>query len=67
MDINVDALYEVKPAYEMHRPFSLNLTVSLSEGKLRTLFGTIWGDIGDEKLNEWLEAEGYELKKKEIV
>lgn len=59
MTINVCALFEVRPMYEMRKPSSLDLTVSMDEYRLEKLFYQIWEDVGDDGLNKWLTREGY--------
>ncbi len=64
MIINVDEINSITPHLESRAPSSQDISVDMSEDKLRALFYKIWEWVEDDTLNTWLEGEGFELKKK---
>ncbi len=61
MDITCRSIDDISPnGNEIHCKIFLN------EDQTETLFYKIWEDYGDEYMKKWMNAEGYEFKKKAV-
>lgn len=61
MKINVRTIIEIEPQIEMRAPATLIINVDMNKEQKRSLFYTMWEDVGDEILQEWLNSEGKQM------
>ena len=64
MIINVQDLLRIEPKLECRKPSTLDIHAHLTVGQMENLFYTIWDEVGNDILNEWLEKEDMKLSHK---
>ena len=57
MKINVQSIDGVESQIEQRAPATLIVNAHLTKSQLQTLFYQIWEHVGDDILQEWLNAE----------
>lgn len=57
MKINVRSIIEIEPHAEMRAQSTLNINVDMDKHQKQNLFYTIWTDVGDDILQDWLNSE----------